>query len=139
MRSRFRQRDFINQHLTFTHGMGLTLGPVNEVTTEGLPVLFIKDLRQSPPFRSRLRDPQIYFGELTNDHVFVNTRQTEFDYPSGDANIYSRVYKGQAAYKWSLSDGGNVAIRFGALNILLSGDISSGRAEFCTIDEISSA
>jgi uncharacterized protein len=37
-------RTFINEHLTFTHGMGLTLGPVNQVTTEGLPVLFVKDL-----------------------------------------------------------------------------------------------
>src|SRR5436190_2026234 len=37
-------RTFINEHLTFTHGMGLTLGPVNQVTSEGLPVLFLKDL-----------------------------------------------------------------------------------------------
>src|SRR5204863_428683 len=37
-------RTFINERLTFTHGMGLTLGPVNQVTSEGLPVLFIKDL-----------------------------------------------------------------------------------------------
>src|SRR5436309_566290 len=37
-------RTFINERLTFTHGMGLTLGPVNEVTEEGLPVLFVKDL-----------------------------------------------------------------------------------------------
>src|SRR6266566_3550843 len=36
-------RTFINERLTFTHGMGLTLGPVNQVTPEGLPVLFIKD------------------------------------------------------------------------------------------------
>ena len=37
-------RTWINEHLTFTHGYGLTLGPVNEVTPEGLPVLFIRDL-----------------------------------------------------------------------------------------------
>ena len=37
-------RTWINEHLTFTHGYGLTLGPVNEVTKEGLPVLFIRDL-----------------------------------------------------------------------------------------------
>src|SRR5216117_2403723 len=37
-------RTFINERLTFTHGMGLTLGPVNEVTEEGLPVLFVKNL-----------------------------------------------------------------------------------------------
>ena len=26
-------RTWINEHLTFTHGYGLTLGPVNEVTS----------------------------------------------------------------------------------------------------------
>ncbi len=33
-------RNWINETLTFTHGYGLTLGPVNQVTPEGLPVLF---------------------------------------------------------------------------------------------------
>ena len=37
-------RSFINDHLTFTHGMGITLAPVNEFTVEGLPELYIKDL-----------------------------------------------------------------------------------------------
>ncbi|HXV13676.1 MAG TPA: UPF0182 family protein, partial [Candidatus Krumholzibacteria bacterium] len=30
-------RTFINERLTFTHGMGIALGPVNQVTSEGLP------------------------------------------------------------------------------------------------------
>ena len=42
-------RTFVNEHLTFTHGMGLTMGPTNEVTPEGLPVLWVKDL---PPASS---------------------------------------------------------------------------------------
>ena len=37
-------RTWINERLTFTHGYGLTLGPVNQVTQEGLPVLFVRDL-----------------------------------------------------------------------------------------------
>ena len=37
-------RTWINEHLTFTHGYGITLGPVNEVTQEGLPILFVKDI-----------------------------------------------------------------------------------------------
>src|SRR2546430_274852 len=53
-------RTFINERLTFTHGMGLTLGPVNQVTPEGLPVLFIKDL---PP-ASRSRYP---YGQPLSD------------------------------------------------------------------------
>jgi uncharacterized membrane protein (UPF0182 family) len=118
-------RSFINQHLTFTHGMGLTLGPVNEVTNEGLPVLFVKDLPPSSSVSLKVTRPQIYFGELTDEHVFVNTRQPEFDYPSGDANISTR-YTGTGGVPI-----GNVlkralfAIRFGALNVLLSGDIRS--------------
>ena len=37
-------RTWVNERLTFTHGYGLTLGPVNQVTNEGLPVLFVRNL-----------------------------------------------------------------------------------------------
>ncbi|HEX2723282.1 MAG TPA: UPF0182 family protein [Gemmatimonadaceae bacterium] len=118
-------RTFINQHLTFTHGMGLTLGPVNEVTSEGLPVLYVKDLPPSSSVSIKVTRPQLYFGELTTDHVFVNTRQAEFDYPSGEANIQTR-YSGTAGVRvGSFLTRAMFAMRFGALNILLSGDIRS--------------
>ena len=39
-----QNRTWINEHLTFTHGYGLTLGPVNQATPEGLPTLFIRNL-----------------------------------------------------------------------------------------------
>ena len=118
-------RSFINQHLTFTHGMGLTLGPVNEVTTEGLPVLFIKDLPPASSVSLKVTRPGIYYGELTNDHVFVNTRQAEFDYPAGDANIQTR-YSGTGGVRvGSFFKRAMFAMRFGALNILLSGDIKA--------------
>jgi uncharacterized membrane protein (UPF0182 family) len=44
-------RTWVNERLTFTHGYGLTLGPVNQVTSEGLPVLYVRNL---PPRRSRI-------------------------------------------------------------------------------------
>ncbi|HMA22146.1 MAG TPA: UPF0182 family protein, partial [Gemmatimonadaceae bacterium] len=119
------KQTFINQHLTFTHGMGLTLGPVSEVTSEGLPVLFVKNLPPVSTVSLKVTRPQIYYGELTNDHVFVNTRQTEFDYPSGDANIYSR-YAGRGGVRvGGILRRALLAIRFGSVNILLSGDITS--------------
>ena len=62
-------RTFINEHLTFTHGMGLTLGPVNQVTTEGLPVLFVKDLPPVSTVSLKVTRPQIYYGELANEYV----------------------------------------------------------------------
>jgi hypothetical protein len=36
----------------------------------------------------RVARPQIYYGELTDSHVFVNTSEPEFDYPKGDDNAY---------------------------------------------------
>ena len=53
---------FINNRLTFTHGMGVTMAPVNQVTAEGLPVLFIKDLPPVSTVGIKLTRPEIYFG-----------------------------------------------------------------------------
>ena len=118
-------RSFINQHLTYTHGMGLTLGPVNEVTSEGLPVLFVKDLPPVSTASLKVTRPQIYFGELTSDHVFVNTRSPEFDYPSGETDVKTR-YTGKGGVPvQSILRRAMFAMRFGALNILLSQDIRS--------------
>ena len=116
-------RTFINERLTFTHGMGVTMAPVNQVTEEGLPVLFVKDLPPVSTVSVKLTRPQIYFGELTNEYVFVGTRQQEFDYPAGDANIYT-TYKGKGgvpvASFWRRL---LYSFQFGSLKILLSDDI----------------
>jgi uncharacterized protein len=118
-------RTFINEHLTFTHGMGLTLGPVNQVTAEGLPVLFIKDLPPVSNVSLRVTRPQIYYGEIANEYVFVATRQREFDHPSGEANVYA-AYTGTGGIRV-----GNIwrrlllSIRFGSSKILLSQDITN--------------
>ena len=87
-------RTWINEHLTFTHGYGLTLGPVNEVTREGLPVLFIKDLPPVSTVDLKVTQPAIYFGELQNDHVFVKSKTQEFDYPRGESNEFA-TYTGR--------------------------------------------
>ncbi len=118
-------RTYINERLTFTHGMGLTLGPVNEVTEEGLPVLFIKDLPPASSVSLAVKRPEIYFGELTDNWVFANTGQQEFDYPSGDENIFG-TYKGNGG----VVVGGLLrrlvlAAYFRSLKVLLSSDITS--------------
>jgi uncharacterized protein len=119
-------RTFINEHLTFTHGMGLTLGPSNQVTPEGLPVLWIKDLPPASSVPIRVAQPRIYFGELANDFVLAPTRQREFDYPAGegDAAVYS-TYAGRAGVPvGSLWRRLLFALRFRSLNVLLTGDLT---------------
>jgi hypothetical protein len=119
-------RTFINEHLTFTHGMGLTLSPVNQVTIEGLPVLFVKDLPPSSSVSLRVTRPQVYYGELTDSYVFVGTRQREFDSPSGEENVYA-AYRGSGGVRvGSLWRRLLLAARFGSSNILFSQDIVAG-------------
>ncbi|MCC6774828.1 MAG: UPF0182 family protein [Gemmatimonadaceae bacterium] len=118
-------RTFINEHLTFTHGMGLTMSPVNQVTTQGLPVLLIQDLPPASIGALKVSRPQIYYGELTNNYVFVGTRQREFDFPAGEENVYT-TYTGTGGvtvgniFRRSL-----LSLYFGSSKILLSGDITS--------------
>ena len=118
-------RTWINERLTFTHGYGLTLGPVNEVTSEGLPVLFVRDLPPRTTVGIQIDEPSIYFGELSNDYVIVGTDNPEFHYPRGDTNEVT-VYNGTGGVPiGSLWRKLLFAFRFGAYQIVLSDDLTA--------------
>jgi uncharacterized membrane protein (UPF0182 family) len=117
-------RTWVNDRLTFTHGYGLTLGPVNQVTTEGLPVLFVGNLPLETIPELPIEEPSLYYGELSNDYVIVRTSTREFHYPRGEDNVFSQ-YNGRGG----LSIGSFwrklvFALRFGAYQMLLSNEIT---------------
>jgi len=123
--SNLPNRTWINEHLTFTHGYGVSLSPVNQVTPEGLPVLFIKDIPPQSNMDLKIKQPEIYFGELANDHVFVNTGTKEFDYPEGEKNVYKN-YAGKGGFPiGSFFKKLVLAARFKTLKILFSNDIEN--------------
>ncbi|HYL79160.1 MAG TPA: UPF0182 family protein, partial [Candidatus Acidoferrum sp.] len=116
-------RIWINERLTYTHGFGAVLGPVNRITPEGLPEFWIKDIPPAATGPLKVTRPEIYYGEIGNDYVFVKTRGQELDYPAGDKNVYSS-YAGEGGvpiqtFLWKLL----FAIRFGDVKIILSNDI----------------
>jgi uncharacterized protein len=119
-------RNWINERLTFTHGYGLTLGPVTEVTAEGLPVLYVKDI---PPSTTdpvlEVKRPEIYFGELSNEPVFVNTKTQEFSYPSGDENVFGSYEGGDGVSIGSTWRQLLFALRLGDMKLLLSDAMTS--------------
>jgi hypothetical protein len=123
--SNLPNRTWINEHLTFTHGYGVALSPVNQITPEGLPVLLIKDIPPQSSIDLVVSRPEIYFGELANDHVFVNTGTKEFDYPEGEKNVYKN-YEGKGGFLvGSFFRKLVLAARFKALKILFSEDINA--------------
>ena len=86
-------RNWINERLTYTHGYGVTMNPVNGFTSEGLPLFLLSNMpvQSTTPSLSVTR-PEIYFGELTNTDVYVNTHQQEFDYPQGQSNNFTSYH-----------------------------------------------
>jgi uncharacterized membrane protein (UPF0182 family) len=97
-------KTWVNQHLVYTHGYGFTLSPVNKVSPGGLPDYLVKDIGSSALADENralqtsgegirasipIGTPRIYYGELTNTYVMTSTRAKEFDYPSGNDNVYN--------------------------------------------------
>ncbi len=95
---------WINKHLIYTHGYGFTMSPVNQVAEGGLPAYFVKDIgtgeTNAEPGTLEVSDefirdsipignPRIYYGEITDNYIMTSTKVPEFDFPSGDENVYT--------------------------------------------------
>ncbi|OGR84269.1 MAG: hypothetical protein A2901_03625 [Elusimicrobia bacterium RIFCSPLOWO2_01_FULL_54_10] len=116
-------RIWINEHLTYTHGYGIVMGPVNRISPEGLPEFFIKDIPPKSETGIAIARPEIYYGESRANYAIVKTGSKEFDYPSGDENVYT-TYQGLGGVPAKgLLRRLLFALRFGELKILFSGDI----------------
>ncbi len=89
---------WINPHFVYTHGYGLVVAEAARITADGLPYLLVQD---APPTVKtpdlKLTRPEIYFGEVTHEPVFVHTKQPEFNYPSGSGNVENR-YDGKGGF-----------------------------------------
>ena len=114
---------WVNEHIEYTHGYGAVLSPVNRVSKEGLPEFFIKDIPPASTINIKISRPEIYYGENSNDYVFVRTNRPEFDYPVGNQNVYSR-YEGKGGVGLSFLRKLLFAVRFGSFTMLLSDDIT---------------
>jgi len=88
-------RTWVNLHLLYTHGYGLVMNPVNTVTSEGMPELWIGNIPPQSKVPIEITQPALYFGKLTRNEIFVKTTQKEFDYPLGTENRYAE-YSGKA-------------------------------------------
>ncbi|NOY36084.1 MAG: UPF0182 family protein [Chlorobi bacterium] len=105
---------WLNEHLFYTHGYGIVMSPVNEVTPNGMPRLIVKDIPPTTTVPLNLKQMAVYYGEETDQYVLVNTKVKEFNYPKGNENVYAN-YEGMGGvhissvfrrlvYAWKFSD-----------------------------------
>lgn len=122
---------WVNRKLEFTHGYGIVMNPVDRVTPEGQPDFFLQDLPPQSTIDLEVDRPEIYFGETTNDAVFVGSDRNEFSYPGDSAPVYSS-YAGLGGVPIDNYFKRLVfAIWLGDANVLLSDEINSNtRVQF---------
>ncbi|MDO5491546.1 MAG: UPF0182 family protein [Bacillota bacterium] len=115
---------WLNRHLKYTHGYGVVLSRVDKITASGQPDMLIKNIPPESSVDLQVTDPAIYFGEMTNDYIMVNTSEDEFDYPDGNSNRYCQ-YEGNAGIKMNLLTRLMFSVRERSLKLLVSGNIKS--------------
>jgi hypothetical protein len=118
------QRNWINEHLAYTHGKGFVAAPAN--TAEGgKPVFQEGNLPPAGPFG--ITESRVYFGEMSPDYSIVGTKQQEIDGPGPDENKQATTsYTGSGGVPIGSSFNRLVfSLRFGEKNILFSSDITA--------------
>jgi len=121
-----KAKTWVNEKFVYTHGYGTVVSPVNMISKEGLPELFVKDIPPKTEYDIlKITQPRIYFGEQSNDFVVVNTKTEEFDYPLGSENVFTS-YEGDAGVQLS-----NIlkrlifSLKLGSINLFVSGSITA--------------
>ena len=123
---------WVNERVIYTHGIGVSMVPVNEVASQGQPRLVIANLPPNstagaPP----ITEPRIYFGERASSYVIVGAKQNEFDYPrgqtAGGADVpVETTWTGKTGIKLDTTLARLLfALRFGDLNLLISDQVTS--------------
>ena len=123
-------RNWINDHLVYTHGFGFVAAYGNTVDADGKPNFLVGDL---PPTKGLgAFEPRVYFGENVPDYSIIGGKKSnepvEFDYPddtsaNGQKN-YTYTGKGGVPVG-SLLNKLIFAVKYGEQRILLSNLINS--------------
>ncbi len=86
---------WVNENLEFTHGYGLVMNLVSKTMGGGFPQYLIKNIPpESQHDGLNISQPAIYYGEVAPGYKIVETGIKEFDYPKGNANVYTS-YQGK--------------------------------------------
>jgi uncharacterized membrane protein (UPF0182 family) len=113
---------WVSRQLQYTHGYGVAMSPVSEVSQEGLPAFLARDV--PPTGRLPITRPEVYFGERTDHYIIIRTGTQEFDYPSGDQGVFvSRTTDAAGISVGSLPQRFLYALKFQDANLLLNRDI----------------
>ncbi|MDQ3541004.1 MAG: UPF0182 family protein [Chloroflexota bacterium] len=120
-------RTWTNRHLAYTHGYGVVVSPVSQVSSDGWPELMVRDIPPAGPVELQVDRPEIYFGELPQEWIIVNSDQPEFS-GLNEAGDSAGGFEGIPAGSISLGNPltrGLAALTLGDRNVFISGQLNS--------------
>ena len=116
---------FLNKHIKYTHGYGITLSRVDKITASGQPDMLIRNIPPASQVEEiDITRPEIYFGKMTHDYILIRTTEKEFDYPTDDEQNAETIYEGAAGIKMNFINKLMFSIRERNLRILVSGALT---------------
>lgn len=126
-------KGWVNEHLVYTHGLGVVVSPANDVTTDGTPDFLVQDI---PPINNsesenlNVTQPRIYFSDGSGERfVIAGSKEGEIDIPTGPSDTgeaQTNSYDGVGGVPL-----GNFlqrtawALRFADLNTLISTQVDA--------------
>jgi uncharacterized protein len=123
-----QSQTWVNQHLTYTHGFGVVVSAVNQVTSDGSPDFLVQDV---PPTSTApdlaITQPRIYYGLTGSNYALVDTKTPEFDYPggSGGGDVYTHYTGSGGIPVNSFLNRLAFSVRFGTIRFFTASSIYS--------------
>ena len=120
---------WVNQHVTYTHGYGVTVSAVNQVASGGSPDFLVQNIPvASSASTLDITQPRIYYGMSGTGYVLVKTKgkDQEFDYPGPNGDVYT-TYTGSGGIPvGSFFNQLAMVVRFGDIKFFTSSAITTG-------------
>ncbi len=114
------QQSWEGRHVQYTHGYGVAVAPVNEVTVQGSPNFVVGDVPVAADEGFELTQPQLYIGENLSGYAIVGATIPEVDYTEANETV-PFTYDGEDGVGiggfWRQAA---FALRFGDINPLIS-------------------
>jgi uncharacterized membrane protein (UPF0182 family) len=121
-------QSFVNRHIAYTHGYGVVASPSNQADADGKPLYYLSNVPTDSTGITLENGPasQIYFGENLSDYVLTGAKQSEFNYQQAGRSDQLSRYSGKDGITLSnVVRRAAFALRFGSLDPLISGQITS--------------
>ena len=124
-KSKLPDKTYLNTTYRYTHGYGVVINPINKITSKGQVDFIMSGLdNKSVDPELKIERPEIYYGELTKDHVITQARDLEEITYDGSKTT---SYKGTGGIQLDFFNKLLFSLKYSDFNMLISGYTNNAR------------